>query len=159
MATETTLTEKANCRMICPCLESLCNSMEACGHCNPEQCVVGLIRKISEQAIRTGRFKKAKTEFFSQEIAGKGLRDKKQTLELLGITLSQCKNCGQGHQENCPVNLTRIGLVYALTNHGDVFTYPGNSVQFILNLHKTDPATAKELMHIYDKRRPAINHL
>ncbi|MBC9784047.1 hypothetical protein H1S01_05910 [Heliobacterium chlorum] len=158
MATETTLTAKANCRMICPCLESLCNSMEACGHCNPEQCVVGLIRKVTEQAVRTGRLKKAKIEFSSQNVSN-GLRDKKQTIELLGITLSQCKNCGQDHQENCPINLTRIGLVYALTNHGDVFVYPGNSVQFILNLHKTDPATANELMHAYDKLRPAIEHL
>ncbi|ABZ85541.1 hypothetical protein HM1_3034 [Heliomicrobium modesticaldum Ice1] len=128
---------------------SHCLSLEACNRCDPQQCVVGLIRNMSEQVMLESRRNRVKK-------ASQGERrsfSRQEAVELLALFLVRCRHCGKGHEEECELNLARLGLEYALTGHGDLFSYQGNPVLFLLNLRKSDPALADEVVCEYDRLR------
>ncbi|MZP30824.1 hypothetical protein GTO91_13985 [Heliobacterium undosum] len=158
MALETTSTPTNRPCPIHPCsvhpslssrFSSHCLSLEACNRCDPQQCVVGLIRNMSEQAKFESRRNRVK--MVSQGEMRSVSRH--EAVELLALFLARCRHCGNGHKEECELNLARLGLEYALTSHGDLFGYQGDPVLFLLNLRKTDLALADEVMREYDRLR------
>ncbi|MBM7867641.1 hypothetical protein GTO89_13430 [Heliobacterium gestii] len=149
MALETTSTPVNDLCPIHPRLSSHCLSLEACDHCDPRQCVSGLIRRLSEQA----KFDRCHNRVKQASQGGTQSVSRRDAVGLLALFLARCSHCGNEHKEECELNLARLGLEYALTSHGDLFAYQGNPVLFLLNLRKTDPALADEVTREYDRIR------
>lgn len=58
-----------------------------------------------------------------------------------------CKECNEGHNENCVIALTRRALEY--TQLKDKMEYPGNVILYLMNVSKQKPELAELIKEEY----------
>ncbi len=62
--------------------------------------------------------------------------------------LSQCKNCGQGHIEECPINTQRLALEKEYL--GEHIPYIGNVIKYLESLSTKDIHLAEKILKNYN---------
>ncbi len=135
-----------NAELVSMDLERCCRGEAECGQCQQEACIIGFARqcvqnyqKEPRKEVPGGTDRIPTTDFkvFDED-----------ELELaIAHILKECKDCKEDHTENCIINVIRN--CYEVGLFGDVHTYEGSALQYLMFLKSAFPDKAVRIADIY----------
>lgn len=139
-------TKGLNADLISKDLENCCRSEDLCNECQSTHCVIGYAKRCIEN------YKKAPKKNVPSGIRNIPTMDIKlfDEIELetaIAHILKECKDCKEEHTENCIINVIRS--CYEVGLMGDIQTYEGSSLQYLMFLKSHFPEKADQIAGIY----------
>ncbi len=127
-------------------LQCCCRSEAACGQCQKENCTIGYAKecikeyqKAPKKEVAAGAERVPTTDFKVFD-----------AVELeMGIAhiLKECKDCKEDHVENCIINVIRN--CYEVGLFGDVLSYEGSTLQYLMKVKEDFPEKSAQIAEIY----------
>ncbi len=135
-----------NAELVWEDLENCCRSEAVCGQCQGEACTIGYAKqciqnyqKEPKKTIPDGTEHIPTSDFKVFEEAD---------LEIaIAHILKECKDCKEDHTENCIINVIRN--CYEVGLFGDVHSYEGSALQYLMYLKSNFPDKAVRIADIY----------
>ncbi|KEH93946.1 hypothetical protein Z962_10210 [Clostridium botulinum C/D str. BKT12695] len=131
-------------------LSECCLGENVCKCCKNEKCLVGYCRKNLVIALKKditiidGAMKKI--PLFDAK-----LFDEKSVIDAIGLTLCQCRNCSEHHNEDCIVNIFRSACEVILL--GNPHEYEGSVLMYIKSIREINDEIGCKIYDSYLKHK------
>lgn len=135
-----------NAELVWEDLENCCRSEAVCGQCQGEACTIGY----AKQCIQNYQREPKKTvPDGTEHIPTSDFKVFEEAdLEIaIAHILKECKDCKEDHTENCIINVIRN--CYEVSLFGDVHSYEGSALQYLMYLKSNFPDKAVRIADIY----------
>ncbi len=123
-----------------------CMEGEVCTQCQEEACSIGYAKKCikdyqkaPKKEIAEGTDKIPTTDF--------KVYDPHKLETAIAHILKECKDCKEDHTENCIINVIRN--CYEVGLFGDIHSYEGSALQYLMYLKAISPESAGRIADIY----------
>lgn len=131
-------------------LGKACRTIENCGECQKEKCLIGYAKKCITDCVKDN------VTYVANGVTNIPLGDIKKyddevLIEGIGNILHLCASCKENHFENCIVNIIRS--CYEIELFGDIQTYNGSAVEYIISLNHAEykKGIAERIVQQYHK--------
>lgn len=135
-----------NANLIDKDLENCCRGEDLCGECQSTHCIIGYAKRCIENYKKTPK-KNVPSGIHNIPTMDVKLFDEVELETAIAHILKECKDCKEEHTENCIINVIRscyeVGLL------GDIQTYEGSSLQYLMFLKSNFPEKADQIAAIY----------
>lgn len=127
-------------------LENCCRSEAVCGQCQKEACIIGYAKECVKDYQNEPK----------KEVPGgveriptmdcKVLEEAELETAIAHI-LKECKDCKEDHVEDCIINVIRN--CYEVGLFGDVQSYEGSALQYVMRLKSDFPEKSIQIVEAY----------
>ncbi len=127
-------------------LENCCRGEGLCGQCQGKLCTIGFAKQCIQDYKETP---KKEVSGGSSHIPATDFKvfDEEELETAIAHILKECKDCKEDHTEDCIINVIRncfeVGLL------GDIHSYEGSSLEYLMYLKAHFPEKAGHIADIY----------
>lgn len=123
-------------------LGSTCLTVDACGTCKGEKCLVGYGKKCVTNCLKDKVTYVMNGQDNLPSIDGK-MYDHEYLTDGITDLLKQCKNCDKDHFDNCLINVLRN--CYEILLFGEIQNYPGSTLIYLNNIKEVNAEVANAI--------------
>ncbi|MDE5819036.1 MAG: hypothetical protein K2N41_09285 [Lachnospiraceae bacterium] len=135
-----------NAQLVWEDLQNCCISEAACGQCQGEACIIGFAKEcIKEYQKKPQKEVPSGTERIPT-MDYKAFDEVELEIAIAHI-LKECKDCKEDHVEDCIINVIRN--CYEVGLFGDVQTYEGSTLQYLMKVQGDFPEKSIKIAEAY----------
>lgn len=135
-----------NAQLVWEDLQNCCISEAVCGQCHGEACIIGFAKECIKEYQKKPQKEVPNGAERIPTMDYKAFDEVELEIAIAHI-LKECKDCKEDHVEDCIINVIRN--CYEVGLFGDVQTYEGSALQYLMKVQADFPEKSIKIAEAY----------